>query len=300
MSQTIWKNGHLLPWEEATTHVLTHGLHYGSAVFEGIRFYSTAKGPAIFKLKEHTDRFFYSAAAIGMQVPFSKDEINAAIVQVVADNGIEEGYIRPLVYYGYGPLRITPLDNEFPIDVIIACWPWGAYLASDFVDIKVSKYIRIHPKSSVADAKISGHYVNSLIAGLELKGTHYHDALLLDSEGFVAEGTSNNVFMVKEGKLITTPCGTILEGITRNTIIDLARAEGIEVVEEKFTVAQLQHADEVFVCGTAAEVVPMRSLDDHVIGGGKAGPITLRIKSLYSQLVRGELEESEGMLTYIR
>lgn len=297
-SQFIWKNGKQIPWEEATTHVLTHGLHYGTAAFEGIRFYETAKGTAIFRLPEHMDRLYYSAHALGMKEPYSVEELTQAVIETVKKNQLKSGYIRPLVYYGHGPLRVVPVE-EIPVDVIIACWPWGAYLPAEAVDLQVSKYIRIHPESSVADAKISGHYVNSLLASLAIKGTHYHDAMLLDADGFVAESTASNVFIVKDGKLITTPPGTILQGITRNTLIELARGQSLEVIEEKFTAADVQEADEALLCGTAVEVAAIRSLDDKLIGDGKVGPITQQLKSLYLQVVKGEIDEYRRFLTII-
>jgi branched-chain amino acid aminotransferase len=296
--QFIWKNGQMLPFHEATTHVLTHGLHYGSAVFEGVRFYKTAKGPAIFKLKEHIDRLFYSARALGMQIPFSHPVLMDACIEVVFKNELEEGYIRPLAYYGHGPLRVMPAP-EIPVDVAIACWAWGAYLAAEMIDMQVSQYIRVHPKSSTVDAKIAGHYVNSLLASLAIKGTHYHDALLLDAHGYVAEGSANNIFIVKEGKLKTPPLGTILAGITRQTIIELAHEQGLDVSEEKITVEDVLAAQEVFVCGTAAEVTGVRSLNDQIIGSGEMGPVTEAMRSLYIQAVRGDLKSFESSLARV-
>lgn len=297
MQQYIWKNGKMLPWEEATTHVLTHGLHYGTAVFEGIRFYKTAKGPAIFKLPEHVERLYYSASALGMEIDYTPEEMTQAIVETVAKNQIEEGYIRPLIYYGHGPLRVMPGD-DVPVDAIIATWPWGAYLPLEGIDMQVSKYIRVHPDSSTVDAKISGHYINSMQASLAIKNLHYNDALLLDADGYVAEGSANNVFIVKDQILKTTPPGTILKGITRDTIIELAKSEGLSVVEEKFTVDEMLEADEAFVCGTAAEVTSLRSLNDKPIGASP-GPVTQKMRELYMQAVRGELEALTYGLTYI-
>jgi branched-chain amino acid aminotransferase len=288
----------MLPWEQATTHVLTHGLHYGSAVFEGIRFYNTAKGPAVFKLPEHIERLFYSANALGMDVPFTQAQIVRACVDTVKKNQLQEGYIRPLVYYGHGPLRVMPVA-EVPVDVAIACWAWGAYLPVEMIDMQVSDYIRVHPKSSTVDAKISGHYVNSLMASMAIKGKKYHDALLLDADGYVAEGTANNIFLVKDGQIKTPPLGTILAGITRATVIGIARNQGFAVSEEQITVEDLQGADEVFVCGTAAEITGVRSLNDGVIGSGEMGPVTEEVRSLYAQVVCGELEGSQSALTYL-
>lgn len=295
----IWQNGQLVPWASATTHVLSHGLHYGSGAFEGIRCYKTPEGPCIFKLDEHIDRLYYSTSALSIMIPYSKEEMRAAIIQTVAANGLEEGYIRPIAYLGAGPLRVVPA-TEFPVEVVIACWPWGAYIQDEHIDMAVSKYIRIHPKSSVADAKICGHYVNSMLAGLAIKGTGYHAPLMLDSEGYVAEGSAANIFIVKDGALLTTQTGTILEGITRNTIIELAGANKIPVEETLFKPEAVQQADEAFVCGTAVEVKPVRSLDDVVIGNGAVGPITRQIQSWYADLTRGKLSEWKRALTRVK
>ncbi len=286
----IWKNGSMIPWDQAQTHVLTHGLHYGSAVFEGIRFYKSDKGSAIFKLEEHVGRFFYSAKQLGMQIPYSEKELCQSITETVRINEIDEGYIRPLAYYGYGSMKLVP-THDVPVEVMVACWPWGEYLPAKAVDIATSPYIRIHPKSTVADAKISGHYVNSILAGLAIANTHYHDALLLDVDGYVAEGSAANIFIVKDGKIITTPAGTILMGITRNTIIEIANDMGIAVVEKRFKTDEIYAADEAFFCGTAVEVASIRSLDDRVIAKGETGPVTEKIKNYYHQLVRGQVPD---------
>ena len=230
---------------------------------------------------------------------YYQETVTAIGGEAVKKNKLKSGYIRPLVYYGHGPLRVVPVE-EIPVDVIIACWPWGAYLPAEAVDLQVSQYIRIHPESSVADAKISGHYVNSLLASLAIKGTHYHDAMLLDADGFVAESTASNVFIVKDGKLITTPPGTILKGITRDTLIELARDQGLEVVEEKFTALDVQEADEALLCGTAVEVAAIRSLDDKLIGDGSMGPITKQLKSLYLQVVKGGVDKYQRFLTIVK
>jgi len=296
-TDAIWKNGNLVPWHEAQTHVLTHGLHYGSAVFEGIRCYQTAQGPAIFKLREHMERFFYSATQLGMKIPYSVEEACQAVIDTVASNGCEAAYIRPLAYYGYGSMKVTP-TQDLPVDMIIACWPWGSYLPVEAVDIVTSPYIRIHPKSTVADAKISGHYVNSMLAGLAIQNTPYHEALLLDAEGYVAEGSAENIFIVKDGKIITTPEGTILVGITRNTVMQLAKARGMDVEQRRFKRDEIHTADEAFFCGTAVEVTAIRSLDDQLIGSGKIGPITTAIKQDYQAVVHGEKAVFEDALTY--
>ena len=252
----------------------------------------------IFKLKEHVARLYYSANVLNMEIPYTQENMCDAIVNLIKVCGLEEGYIRPLAYYGAGPLRVLP-GADFPIEVIIACWPWGAYLAADAIDMVVSEYIRIHPKSSVMDAKICGHYVNSLLAAQAIQGTRYHEALFLDAEGYVAEGSADNFFIVRDGQLVTTPKGTILEGITRNTILQIARAEGIPVSEELFKPEDVYSASEAFVCGTAVEVTAVRSLDDKLITDGEVGSITRKIRDIYSQIVRGELDEYAESLTPI-
>lgn len=298
-SDTIWKNGVFVPWHEAQTHVLTHGLHYGSAVFEGIRCYPTADGPAVFKLREHMERFFYSAKQLAMVIPYTVDALCQAVVDTLVKNNCEEAYIRPLVYYGYGSMRVTP-TADLPVEVIIACWPWGNYLPVNEVDIVTSPYIRIHPKSTVADAKISGHYVNSILAGLAIQDTPYHEALLLDADGFVAEGSAENIFIVKDNKIITTPEGTILIGITRETVMEIAKARGYEMEERHFKRDEIYTADEAFFCGTAVEVTGIRSLDDKIIGAGETGHITQQIKQDYLQVVHGEKSEFQKALTYTK
>lgn len=296
--QYIWKNGKLIPEGEATTHVLTHALHYGSAVFEGIRAYHTDKGSAVFKLKEHVERLFYSSKQLGMQLKYDTDDLCQAIVETLIKNGHDESYVRTLAYYGHGPLRVLPAA-DLPIDIIIASWPWGDYLSAKAVDVATSDYIRIHPKSTVADAKISGHYINSILAGLALANTHYHEALLLDADGYVAEGSAENIFIVKNGEIITPPKGTILVGITRNFVIEMAKDLGIPLVERHFRPEEIYTADEAFFSGTAVEVTAIRSLDDKIIGTGKIGPITEKVKTLYHEIVRGQVPQYHHTLTWV-
>lgn len=293
----IWKDGKLVAWEDALVHVLTHTLHYGAGVFEGIRCYKTDTGTAIFRLPEHIDRLVYSAKAIGMTIPFSREQLIEATIETVRENNLEQGYIRPLVYYGYGVMGLNP--RNAPVEAIIACWPWGAYLPHDMVDLKTSSFIRIHPRSTVADAKIVGHYVNSILSVLELKGTKYHEALLLDFEGNVAEGPGENLFLVKEGSLVTPKLGTILAGITRNTIMDLCSTFGLSVEEKIISPGEVLAADEAFYTGTAAEVTPIRSLDDTVIGKGEVGPITAKLRDAYLEIVQGKKPEFEKYLTRV-
>lgn len=297
-TEFIWKNGHMIPWQEAKVHVLSHGLHYGSGVFEGIRFYDTTFGPAIFKLREHVKRLFYSAEQLAMVIPYSEDEICQAIIDTVKMNKIKEGYIRPLIFYGYGSMKVVP-EDILPVEVIIACWPWGNYLPAKAVDIKISEYIRIHPKSTVADAKICGHYVNSILAGLAIKNTHYHEVLLLDSEGYVAEASAANIFIVKNRTLITPPTGTILEGITRNMVIEIARYCGIPVKQSRMTPDEIMSADEAFFSGTAVEITAIRSLDDQIIASGEVGPITEKIQIIYKKIVCGDFHDFKNALTWV-
>lgn len=293
----IWYNGKLVEWDKATTHVLTHTLHYGGGAFEGIRFYKTANGPAIFKLKEHVDRLFYSANALAMEVPFTHQEVSDAIIETVRVNKLDQGYIRPLVYFGYGIMGVNP--NGAPVDLIVACWPWGAYLPHDMVDIKTTKYIRVHPKSTIADAKLCGHYLNGILASIEIRGTHYHEALFLDADGKIAEGAGENFFIIKDGTMYTPSLGKILAGITRDTIMGIAKENNIKVIEKSLTLEDAYAADEAFFTGTAAEVTPIKSIDDKVIGSGKQGPVTTICKDTYHKIIRGEIEAYQSYLTYI-
>ncbi|MCF6764547.1 branched-chain amino acid transaminase [Thiotrichales bacterium 19S3-7] len=284
--QSIWHNGALVPWKACKVHILTHGLHYGSGIFEGIRAYQTDQGAAVFKLKEHMARFMYSANALGMKLPYTQKELEDAVCLTVQANNLEAGYIRPVAFYGYDELGVVPKVNS-PIDVAVACWPWGKYLASDQIDVEISQYIRIHPKSTVADAKICGHYVNSLLSKLASNQQKYHEVLMLDSEGFVAEMSASNIFIVKNNKVYTTEEGTILVGITRNVVMDILRTKGYEVIETKFTPEDIINADEAFVCGTAVEVVSMRSLNDQLINDAQLGEVTAFVKDAYHKIVTG-------------
>lgn len=295
----IWKNGQLVEWHDAHTHVLSHSLHYGSAVFEGIRCYETTRGPAVFKLDEHLKRFFYSAEQMSMELPYTLEQLRDETLSTLRANAFTSGYIRHLAYYGYGSMIVLPKAPELQLDLIIACWPWGAYMEIDAIDVKTSDFIRIHPKSTVEDAKISGHYANSILAQLAIHGTKYHEALFLDDDGYVAEVCTANIFIIKDGKLITTPPGTILPGITRNTIMDLATTMDIPVTEQKFRVEDIYNADEAFVTGTAVEVCALRSVDDQIIADGKPGPVTEQLKASFNRVVHGEDEAFHQALTLI-
>ncbi|MCF6768072.1 branched-chain amino acid transaminase [Thiotrichales bacterium 19S11-10] len=296
---SIWHNGSLVPWHESKVHILSHGIHYGSGIFEGIRVYKTNQGPAIFKLKEHMARFYYSANALGMDIPYSQEELEEAVCQTVYDNQLEEGYIRPVAFYGYYQLGVVPL-KETPVEVAIACWPWGKYLASDQIDMVISDYIRIHPKSTVADAKICGHYVNSLLSKLSSNSQKYHEVLMLDSDGYVAEASAANIFIVKGNQVLTTEEGTILVGITRNTIMDILRSKGYEVIETKFRPEDVTQADEAFVCGTAVEVASIRSLNDQLINQGKKGLVTELVEKAYHAAVTGNDSNYQNALTFVK
>jgi len=295
----IWQDGKLIPWAEATTHLLTHTLHYGGGAFEGIRAYETEKGPAIFRLPEHVKRLLYSSQTLEMVVPFTPRELSRGIIETVKVNEVEACYIRPLVYYGYGKMGLSPVGA--PVNVTIACWPWGALLGGEKpVRVKTSKFIRIHPNSCVADAKICGHYTNSIMASLEIKRAGVDEALFLDFEGKVAEGPGENIFMVKGNSLYTPKLGTILAGITRESIMTIARDLGYEVQEADLTLGELLSADELFFTGTAAEVQPIGELDGQLIGGGEMGPVTSRLRTTYLDIVHGKNERYGQWLTFVR
>jgi branched-chain amino acid aminotransferase len=290
-------NGTLVPWDDAKVHVLAHTLHYGGGAFEGIRAYKTDRGPAVFRLKEHMERLHYSANVLGMALKYSVDELCQATIATLKATGLEQGYIRPLMFYGYGVMGLNPRNG--PVETIIACWPWGAYMPVEAADIKVSKYMRIHPQTTVADAKICGHYVNSILAVLELRGTKYHEALFLDCEGNIAEGPGENFFMVQGKTIFTPPLGPILAGITRSTVIEIARDKGFTVTEKQVTVQEALTVDEAFFTGTAAEVTPIGSIDDKVLGSGGAGPVATLLKNTYLDAVTGKLPQYHKYLTFV-
>ncbi len=291
----IWMDGKLIPWDKAKIHILTHTLHYGGGAFEGIRFYNTSNGPAIFRLKEHTNRLFYSAKTIGMKIPFSKAQINEACKDIVSKNKLKEGYIRPLVYYGYGKMGLDP--RQCVVNVSIAAWPWGAYLGDKPVTTKISKFMRIHPASTHSDAKLCGHYVNSILASLDVHNQGYGEAILLDYKGNIAEGPGENIFFVKDGKLITPKLGSILGGITRDSIMQIAKDNNIKVQEKTVKPKELLAADEAFFTGTAAEVSPIAKINDKKIGKKPIGPITELLKTTFLKAVKGEEPRYKKWLT---
>lgn len=292
----IWMDGEFVAWEDAKVHVISHALHYGSAVFEGTRFYQTPKGPAIFRLNDHTERLLYSASAIRLPVEFSVAEINEATRATVRKNEVPSGYIRPLAFFGEGKMGLRP-EGANP-HLIIACWPWGKYLADRPISIMISKFLRIHPQSLVTDAKVSGHYVNSILAVQEVAPLGFDEALLLDFEGNVAEGPGENLFLVKGGQLHTPALGTILAGITRKSIIKIAADLGIETVERKIRPEEIWEADEAFFTGTAAEVSPIGMVDGKAVGNGEEGEVTHRLKQAYHAIVTGHDDRYADWLTY--
>lgn len=301
-TEKIWMDGRFVNWDDANVHILTHTLHYGLGAFEGIRCYNTSKGPAIFRLNEHVKRLFHTAHIFLLDIPFTEDEIKKAIIDTVKVNKLKECYIRPLVYIGYGAMGLYPKDN--PINVAIAAWPWGAYLGEDGIEngirVKVSSFIRNHVNSNMSRGKVCGYYVNSQIAKKEAISCGYDEALLLDTEGYVSEGSGENIFIVRNGILKTTPLTSILEGITRDSIITIARDLGIETKEERFTRDEVYIADEAFFTGTAAEVTPIRELDGRPIGDGKRGKITRKLQSIFFDIVKGKNKKYESWITYVK
>jgi branched-chain amino acid aminotransferase len=298
---TLWLDGRYIPWRTANTHVLTHSLHYGMAVFEGVRAYRTAEGTAIFRLREHTERLLRSAHILQIPVPFTLETLMDAQCQVVAQNRLEEGYIRPLVYLGSEKMGVSPRGAQ--THVAIAAWPWGAYLGEEALQqgirVKVSSYTRHHPNITLCKAKASGNYMNSILANNEATADGYDEALLLDVEGFVAEGSGENLFMVKRGVLYTPDLSSALEGITRDSIIQLAQEMGITVLERRISRDELYTADEVFFTGTAAEVTPIREIDRRVIGRGARGPLTEKLQSAYFDCVKGRAPAHRDWLTFL-
>jgi branched-chain amino acid aminotransferase len=297
----IWMDGSFVDWANANVHVLTHSLHYGLAAFEGLRCYKGKSGSAIFKLHEHVDRLFESAHIGMMTIPFEKKQVAEAIVETVRINKLDACYIRPLLYIGYGAMGVYPGDN--PIKLAIAAWKWGSYLGDDALAngmrACVSSFTRHHVNVSMTRGKISGYYVNSILAKREAKADGYDEAILLDPEGYVSEGTGENIFIVRKGRLKTTPLTSILEGITRNAVIELAREQGIVVAEERFTRDEMYIADEVFVTGTAAELTPVREIDNRRIGTGKPGPVTAALQKRFFAIVRGEDPSHDSWLTRV-
>lgn len=292
----IWFNGTLIDWDKAYLHVISHALHYGTAVFEGIRCYKTNKGRAVFRLNDHLKRLFYSASCLGMKMPFSGDQIKKAILSLVRTNQLDDCYIRPIVFYNSDQMSLLP-DSE-KVAVAVACWPWVLKAgAMDGVKVKTSRFIRPHPHSVPVDAKVSGYYVNSLLANREAKKTGFDEALLLDYRGYIAEGPGENIFLVKNGKLITPAKGCILPGITRESIIQLAKVKGIKIIEKNLKPKELRQAKEAFFVGTAAEVWPILQVDGRKIGDGKIGAVTRILAKEYQAVIRGRNKRYSSWLT---
>ena len=297
----IWKDGQMVDWRDATLHMLTHSLHYGMAVFEGVRAYNTANGTAIFRLKEHTQRLFNSAKIFQMKVPFDMDTIMNAQLEVVRANKLESCYLRPLVWIGSEKMGVSARGNT--IHVGIAAWPWGAYLGEEGlakgIRVKTSSFTRHHVNISMVRAKASGYYINSILANQEVTADGYDEALLLDTEGYVSEGAGENIFIVKSGKIYTPDLASCLDGITRDSVVTIARDLGIEVIEKRITRDEVYCADEAFFTGTAAEVTPIRELDGRAIGEGSRGPVTEKIQSLFFDIVGGKATKYNHWLTRV-
>lgn len=287
----IWKNGTLIPWKDATVHVLTHGLHYGTGAFEGIRCYSTAKGPAIFRLKDHMERLHTSAKAINLKLPFSADELCKAAKETVKANKLDSCYIRPIAFFGVSGIGVNPLG--YPVEVFIIAFPLGAYLGDDGlkngIRIHTSSWHRITSGTAPATAKICGDYLNSALAVMEAKLNGFDETLMLNELHMVAEGSGENIFMVRKGKISTPPLNAgILPGITRESVMEIAGDLGMKVVEQNFTRGELYMADELFFTGTAAEVTPIREVDRRLVGDGKPGPVTKQIQAKFLDAVVGK------------
>lgn len=298
----IWYDGKLVPWREANTHVLTHSLHYGMGVFEGVRAYKTPDGTAIFRLQAHTDRLFDSAHIMGMKIPFTKDEINEATRAAVRENNLDSAYIRPLAFYGSEGMGIRA--DKLQVHVVIAAWHWGAYMGEEALErgikIRTSSFTRHHVNISMTRAKASGHYINSMLALQEAISAGADEALLLDPEGYVAEGSGENIFIIKDGVIYTPEVTACLNGITRNTVLTLAREHNLEIVEKRITRDEVYIADEAFFTGTAAEVTPIRELDGRQIGAGRRGPITETLQKAYFDLVTGQTEAHAEWRTLVK
>ena len=293
-TEKIWLDGQLIPWEDAKVHVLSHALHYGTAYFEGIRCYELADGrSAVFRLEEHMRRLADSGKILGFPLPYSIEQLCQAAKDVIRANKLKACYIRPLAFLGLGELGVYAPNN--PMNVCIAVWPWGAYLGEEGVKngirAKVSSYTRHHVNVTMTKSKTSGNYVNSVLAKAEVKKAGYDEAIMLDTEGYVSEASGENIFMVRYGKIKTTPLTSILPGITRDSIITLARDKGYEVIEERFTRDELYIADEAFFTGTAAELTPIREVDERKIGAGQRGPVTEEIQNAFFDIIKGKAAE---------
>jgi branched-chain amino acid aminotransferase len=298
----IWLDGKFIPWEKAQVHVLTHTLHYGLGVFEGIRCYECTDGrSAIFRLPEHVERLFDSAHAMELEIPFTREEIQKICCGIIKVNGMKEGYIRPLVFIGDGVMGVHPKDN--PIRVTIVAWKWGAYLGDEGIQngirVKVSSYTRHHVNVMMTKTKTCGNYVNSILAKREVVRDGFDEAVMLDTAGYVSEASGENIFLVKKGRIKTPPLTSILRGITRDSVLTIALNLGLEVTEERFTRDELYLADEAFFSGTAAEITPIREVDNRLVGQGHPGPITKKIQEVFFRAIKGEEDRYRSWLTYL-
>jgi branched-chain amino acid aminotransferase len=298
----IWLNGEFVAWEDAKVHVLTHAMHYGTGVFEGIRAYETERGTAIFRHREHLERLEASAKLYYMDLPYSREQIREATHELIARNGFTSCYVRPLVWRGYGPMGLNPLDN--PVEAMVAVWEWGAYLGEEGkrngVRGRVSSYRRISPDSLIPHAKACGQYLNSVLAKIESLKAGYEEAIMLDDKGYVCEGSGENIFVVKDGVISTPPqAAAILDGINRKSCIQIARDRGYEVVERNLVRAELALADEVFLTGTAAELTPLREIDDIAIGEGVPGPVTREIQAAFDDALHGRTRQYADWLDLV-
>ncbi|MGH7771653.1 MAG: branched-chain amino acid transaminase [Candidatus Binatia bacterium] len=301
-NKKIWLDGEMVRWEEAKVHVLTHGLHYGTGYFEGIRCYALEDGrSAVFRLDEHIRRFFDSGHILGFPLPYTVEQIKLATLDIIRVNGLKECYIRPLAFVGSGEMGLYAPDN--PIHVAIAAWPWGAYLGEEGIKngirAKVSSYTRHHVNVMMTKSKVSGNYINSVLAKNEVKKAGYDEAIMLDTEGYVAEASGENIFIIRQQRVKTTPLTSILPGITRDSVLTIARDKEYEVQEERFTRDELYTADEAFFTGTAAEVTPIREVDNRKIGPGCPGPVTLELQQTFFNVIKGKDKKYKGWLTYI-
>jgi branched-chain amino acid aminotransferase len=295
----IWLDGKLVAWDDARIHVLTHALHYGVGVFEGIRAYKTPGGSGIFRLREHLQRLYESAHILLLEIPFPAEKLQEACVEVMRSNRLAEGYLRPIAWYGSGAMGVGALN---PVQVAVAAWPWGAYLGEEGmkrgIRAKIASFTRMHVNVNMVKAKITGQYVNSFLATREAALGGYDEAILLDTEGYVSEGAGENIFIVKNGALWTPPLSSsVLGGITRDSVLRIARDQGIPVLEQRFTRDTLYVADELFLTGTAAEVTPVREVDNRRIGSGSPGPVTKKLQETYLRAVRGEEPRYREWLT---
>jgi branched-chain amino acid aminotransferase len=301
-TEKIWMNGTFVKWDDAKVHILTHSMHYGTAVFEGIRCYKAEAGSAVFRLQEHVNRLFESAHICQMDMPFTREAVVEAILETIRVNKIDACYIRPLAFLSYGAMGIFPKEN--PVQISIAVWPWGSYLGEEGLNngirVKISSFTRPHVNSTMVRSKTTANYANSLLAKREALKDGYDEAMLLDTDGYVAEGSGENVFMVRKGVIKTPPLTSILEGITRETIIELAAERGMKLVEERFTRDELYVADEAFFTGTAAEITPIREVDNRKIGTGKPGAVTKTLQTAYFDCVHGREKKHEKWLTYVQ